>query len=96
MCYKLANATDSPISYDSQKTLTDDKSSHEQLLIEIKNKFGNYKEGRKFAQDFRDLKEKRKEADYTGRVFTLDEGIDCKSQAERLVSQLNRFIKTAS
>ncbi|MCR5139438.1 MAG: hypothetical protein K6B45_04670 [Bacteroidaceae bacterium] len=96
MCYKLANAIDDPISYEEQKALTRSKDSHELILDKIKNKIKDYKEERQFAQDFRDLKEKRKEADYTGRVFTLDEGVDCKSQAERLVSQLNRFIKTAS
>lgn len=96
MCYKLANAIDDPISYEEQKALTRSKDSHELILDKIKNKIKDYRVERKFAQDFRDLKAKRKEADYTARVFSLDEGLDCKSQAERLVSQLNRFIKTAS
>ena len=95
MRYKLAYTTDSPLNYMQQDAIMKGQSSHEALLIEIKNRIANPKEKMRFGQDFEDLKAKRVEADYSPRVFTDMESMECKQQANRLISKLNNFIKTS-
>ena len=94
MRYKLANAVDHPMTYAQQNVLMNSRSSHEALLIEIKGRIANPANKRQFGQDFKDLKDKRVEADYSRHVFTDIESLDCKQQADRLISNLNNYIQT--
>lgn len=93
MSYKLATAKN-PISYNDQNNnIHSQGSSHEYLLIEIKNRLSsiNPKIAKDFQEDFRDLKASRVDADYSQRNFNDEEGCDCKAQAERLIYKLNRI-----
>ena len=94
MRYKLAHTVERPLTYDQQDILMGGRSSHEALLIEIKNRIGNPKIKRNFGQEFEDLKSKRIDADYSHRMFTDMEGMECKQQADRLISKLNNYIRT--
>ena len=90
MTYILAH-TDNPISYDEQTQQAKNQSSHEYIIIKIKERFDNKKEARDFAQDVRDLKRDRVDADYSEREFNLDESLECRNQANRLISKLKRY-----
>ena len=93
MSYKLATAND-PISYNEQNNnIHSQGSSHEYLLIEIKKRLLsiNPKIAKDFQEDFRDLKAKRVDADYTQRQFNDEDGCDCKAQADRLIYKLKRI-----
>jgi len=90
MIYILAN-TDNPISYHEQTQQAKCKSSHEYVISEIKQRVSDPKKARDFAQDVRDLKKNRVEADYSEREFSLDESLECKEQANRLISKLKCY-----
>lgn len=51
---------------------------------------GDVKQG-DFTHDVRDLKKDRIDADYSEREFSLDESLECKEQANRLISILKRY-----
>lgn len=89
MKYVLANLKNNPIPYDKQTS--DEKSSHEKILDEIKNRINNPKNKRKFAEEFRNLKNERKMADYTDKQFNEEESADCKQRAESLLYKLKDF-----
>ncbi|MBW4722847.1 hypothetical protein [Prevotella melaninogenica] len=90
MKYILAH-TDDPISYHEQTQQTKHQSSHEYVIIEIKQRISHPRDARDFVQDVRDLKKDRVEADYSERQFSLDESLTCRDQANRLISKLKRY-----
>ena len=83
MKYILAH-TDNPITYEEQTQQTKCQSSHEYVIFEIKERFSDFK-------DVRDLKKDRVDADYSEREFSLDESLECRDQANRLISKLKRY-----
>jgi len=94
MRYKLANSQANPMTYEQQDAQMSGRSSHEALLIEIKSRIANPKNKMRFGQDFEDLKDKRVEADYSQRTFSDIDSLDCKQQADGLISKLNNYIQT--
>ena len=89
MKYILAHLAKNPIPYDKQNP--DDKSSHEKILEEIKNRIDKPKNGRNFSFEFRLLKNDRIKADYTEKQFNVDESADCKNRAESLLYKLKSY-----
>lgn len=90
MKYILAHSNN-PITYEEQTQQTKYQSSHEYIIFEIKERFSDPKQARDFAQDVRDLKKDRVAADYSEREFSLDESLECRDQANRLISKLKRY-----
>jgi len=90
MKYMLAHTSNRPIPYDKQ-VLDGDNASHESILLEIQTRINDYRKATTFVRSVRDLKQKRKSADYETTVFTDDEGFRCKSQAEGLISNLKTY-----
>ena len=89
MKYVLANLKTNPIPYDKQTS--DEKSSHEKILDEIKNRINDPKKKRNFVEEFRELKNNRINADYTDIQFDEDESTECKQRAESLLYKLKYF-----
>lgn len=91
MKYMLAHTDKSPISYDAQSKQTEKASSHEYIICEIEHRISKLKNARSFAQDARALKNCRVNADYSTKIFNVDESLDCKQQADRLISKLKTY-----
>lgn len=69
-----------------------DKSSHEYILDEIRKRLNrSSKEERDFVEGIRYLKNLRVQADYSKREFTLDECLDCKQDADSLLSKIKQY-----
>lgn len=90
MKYILAH-TDNPITYEEQTQQTKCQSSHEYVIFEIKERFSDPNKARDFVHAVRDLKRDRVDADYSEREFSLDESLECRDQANRLISKLKRY-----
>ena len=95
MKYYLAVTTSSPISYDEQrKKACANGQSHEFLIDETQlHAQSTPSKIHTFIQSVRDLKKKRVEADYYEKVFTEDEALTCKEQAESLIRSLKDFYR---
>ena len=91
MKYMLAHIENDPISYNQQKNESQDQGSHDYLIDQIKHRIRKPIDARDFAQDVRALKKERVDADYETRVFDLEESLECKQQAEGLISKLKRY-----
>lgn len=94
MMYKLANAINSPMSYEEQKEKAKAarQSSHENILLEYKKRLGiSPKDEKKLTNEFRWLKEKRQKADYSDNVFSSEDGLECKKIAEGLIYKLKHY-----
>lgn len=89
MKYKLAHCSVDRKTYEEQESLIirNNKSTHDWLFAEIPPRL-NRKSKVVFVEDFRSLKSSRKEADYSDHDFTLEESLDCRHTAERLLSRL--------
>ena len=87
----LAHIENDPISYNQQKDESQDQGSHDYLIDQIKHRIRKPIDARDFAQDVRALKKERVDADYETRVFDLEESLECKQQAEGLISKLKRY-----
>lgn len=98
MKYVLANTGTSPLSYKEQDEKARSKGSHkyviEQIVLRIALQMDTYKKARKFGQAVRKLKGERVEADYSTRLFTLEECQTCKQQAEDLIAKLVIYLET--
>ena len=86
MKYVLAHVNLNPIPYDKQDS--NDGTSHEHLLKEIKNRINKKSEERSFSEIFRDLKKSRIMADYTDKQFDETESAECMQKAESLLYKL--------
>lgn len=69
-----------------------DESSHDYLLMEIKNRINNPIKERKFSEIFKNLKSLRVLADYVQTDITEDESLECKEQAESAIKKLNQYL----
>lgn len=91
MKYMLATTADSPISFDDQDAHTGE-SSHEYILIETRDRINaNATKKRDFTNAVRNLKQDRVEADYHQKQFTVDESLDCKANADGLITKLKTY-----
>lgn len=91
MKYMLANTNNNPISFTEQNS-HNGEDSHEYILNETKNRINqSYKIIRNFSEEVRILKKNRVEADYQQKEFTDLESLDCKKNAEGLISTLKRY-----
>lgn len=94
MKYFLAHDSHNPLSYEQQDKLPcENKSSHEVILEEVKHRL-NMKPGdlKKVTESIRDLKQARVRADYYTDIFSEDEALSRKAQAECLISKLKRQV----
>ena len=91
MKYMLANTDKNPITLANQDAHKGD-SSHEYILIEIKNRISASPQlVRTFTETVRLLKNERVEADYHQKEFDDIEGLTCKNRAEGLIANLKKF-----
>lgn len=90
MKYMLANTRNSPISYAQQEKGSNNRSSHEYILQEIKNKISNNRRRRDFDQEFRALKRSRRNADYKTQIISTNDSLDCKQKADSLIAKLKQ------
>lgn len=91
MKHMLANTNNNPITLATQDAHKGD-SSHEYVLIEIKNRIkAGPQDVRKFTETVRLLKNERIEADYYQKEFDDIESITCKDRAEGLITKLKTF-----
>ena len=88
MEYILANAKSNSITYQQQCENGRD-SSHKFVLEQIILRLDfNKSDKRQFYEDFHNLKRARIEADYYPNKFMLDQALDFKNMAERLLALL--------
>lgn len=87
MKYMLANTSNNPIDYTAQNNHIGE-SSHDYIFDEICNRISNPSNERRFKQFFKNLKKDRVEADYSIRNFSCEESLDCKQNADALITQL--------
>lgn len=93
MKYLLAMKAENPITYEVQDAHKGED-SHTYILDEIKNRITSSTEERNVTQTIRLLRKSRKLADYTDKIFTQDEALDCKSQADNVVRKLYRLFSS--
>lgn len=91
MKYMLENTDRNPISYEVQSENTKVQNLHEYMILEIKQRIPKQKDARDFAQDVRALKKDRVDADYSTREFSVEESLNCKQQAEGLITKLKTY-----
>lgn len=92
MKYMLAHTERRPISYLQQASEEAGNSgSHEYMIGKIKERILNPNNARDFAQDIRKLKRERVDADYNTRIFNINESLECKEQAEGLITKLKTY-----
>lgn len=91
MKYMLATTPTRPLSYAVQDAHTGD-SSHEYILEEIRLRLNRSpRDIRNFCEKVRLLKKDRVDADYKNRVFSDEEGLNCKSNADGIISNLKTY-----
>ena len=93
MKYILAHTDKEPLSYEEQDEHSKGKSSHEYIIVQIKQRIDRHrpKAAQEFAQTVRELKDMRIDADYSSRQFTVEESLECKQQAEGLIAKLKTY-----
>ena len=91
MKYILAHTKNNPISYDKQQE-TGGVSTHKYIFEEIKKRINaSNKDKLAFVEEFNKLRQERKEADYTARIFTREEVAESREKANSLRSKLNTY-----
>lgn len=91
MKYMLANTERNPITLEMQENNVGE-SSHEFIISKIKERLNTSpQKERNFTEGVRLLKKERVEADYTTRVFTDIESIECKDRANGLITNLRTY-----
>ena len=91
MKYMLANTERNPITLDDQDTHRGE-SSHEYILSKIKERLNtNPRNERNFTEGIRLLKKDRVDADYSTRVFNVEESLNCKDRANGLITNLKTY-----
>ena len=93
MKYILAHTDKEPLSYEEQDEQSKGKSSHEYIIVQIKQRIDRHrpKAAQEFVQTVRELKDMRIDADYSSRQFTVEESLECKQQAEGLIAKLKTY-----
>lgn len=94
MKYFLAHVSQNPLSYEQQEMLPRvEKSSHEVILVEVKNRLHLRPcEIKQVAESIRDLKQARVRADYYTDIFSEEDALFRKAQAEGLIGKLKRQV----
>lgn len=92
MKYLLAEKATPPISYEAQNS-HQGESSHEFIIEKIKSKIADRSidSARKIRDRIRNLKHHRVEADYLQKVFTNEEALDCKQEADGIMTNLRTY-----
>ena len=91
MSYKLANLKEGSCSYDRQQSESLNSSSHEWMLLKIRENFKSAKDKIAFSEKFRKLKSERIEADYRTKLFTGIEATECRDMADYLLAKLRQI-----
>ena len=91
MKYILAHTDKEPLSYEEQDEQSKGKSSHEYIIVQIKQRIDRPKAAQEFVQALRELRDMRIDADYSSRQFTVEESLECKQQAEGLIATLKTY-----
>ena len=91
MKYTLAHTDKEPLSYEEQDEQSKGKSSHEYIIVQIKQRIDRPKAAQELVQTVRELKDMRIDADYSSRQFTVEESLECKQQAEGLIAKLKTY-----
>ena len=91
MKYMLAHMDENPISYKTQSKKTKGKGSHEYIIGQIQQRIPKPYEAKDFAECFRVLKNDRVTADYKTRLFDIEESLECKQRADRLITKLKKY-----
>jgi hypothetical protein len=94
MKYLLAHVKQNPISYEEQELHSANGSSHENILLEILKRMGQNRQiERTFLQTFNFLRNQRKAADYTSKLFKVEDCADIKQKADGLLSNLESYFR---
>lgn len=94
MKYFLAHVKQDPISYADQEMHSANGSSHENILLEIVKRMGQKQQTeRKFLQTFNFLRNQRKAADYTAKLFKVEDCAEIKQKADGLLSNLESYFR---
>ena len=93
MKYLLAEKAEPIITYDEQNAHEGD-SSHKFILEEIKTRIAasSFNEARRIRDRINNLKHSRVEADYRDKVFTIEEALQCKAEADGIIKNLKLYL----
>ncbi|MBO7588201.1 MAG: hypothetical protein J6T18_02100 [Bacteroidaceae bacterium] len=98
MKHRLAHV-DHAISYTEQEErakTSQEGGSHDYIINELANRMiTSDKNVRVFKQDIRSLKQKRVLADYGEMIFSQEESLECRAQAEGLINDIKRYTRIA-
>ena len=89
MMYALNEAEKRPLSYESQNQFNEE--FHHKMMMEIKNRIQNTRQGNYFEDLFEELFNLRKKADYQADSISQDECARSRSLYEGLIERLNRY-----
>lgn len=92
MKYLLAEKATPAISYDEQNA-HEGESSHKFILEEVKNRIASksLNEARRIRDRINNLKHSRVEADYRDKIFTIEEALQCKEEADGIIKNLKHY-----
>ena len=88
MMYALNEDSRRPLSYDSQVPINED--IHKKIFTEIRNRITNTREEKAFKEQFEELFNYRKKADYLPDSITQEECAACRTLFDGLMARLNR------
>lgn len=91
MKYLLAEKAVIPISYEEQDA--QDEDSHKYVINEIKNRINDINTARSIRDRILNLKRRRVEADYKPTIFTQEEALDCKVEADAIIKNLKALFR---
>jgi len=94
MKYTLNNLKKDAVEYAQQEA---DKTidSHEYVFKNITDRLNaNPRDMKKFKEGFRALKKTRVAVDYTSKLFTIDECLNCKELADGLIASIKRYFNS--
>lgn len=89
MMFALNDAEIRPLPYDRQNPLNED--IHFKILTEITNRITIKKEEESFKEQFEELFNYRKKADYQSEQITQEECAECRMLHECLMARLNHL-----
>ncbi len=89
MKFVLKNTPKRPIDYDIQEWPEEDM--HKRVLQEIENRIVDCKKGKDLKDRVTALHSKRVDADYGKQIFSIDDAIIYKGEAEALISLLKNL-----
>lgn len=92
MKYLLAEKATPAVSYDEQNA-HDGEGSHKFILEAIKTRIASksLNEARRIRDRINNLKHSRVEADYRDKIFTIEEALQCKEEADGIIKNLKHY-----